>query len=136
MILFFSRGSKRWFYIVSWMQECCKYNSCHLSFICIAHSIQYLVLLGQSLKMVLQATQLPKEPFQEPLTYGGKTEVICILVPMSYIYLTYSSYRTYDTLASRRQYYSVTLIGPFWRRSVLLFGKISSENWQILSLIW
>ena len=32
-----------------------------------------------------------------------KNEVICILVPRSYINLTYSSYCTYNTLASRRR---------------------------------
>ena len=54
--------------------------------------------------MVLQAAQSTKELFQEPLTYGKINEVICILVPRSYIDLTYSSYYTYDTLASGRRY--------------------------------
>ena len=57
-----------------------------------------------ALKIVLQAAQSPKEPFQEPLTDRWKNEVNCILVPWSYINLTYRSYCTYDTLASRRRY--------------------------------
>ena len=40
-------------------------------------------LRSVALEMVLQAAQSPKEPFQEPLTYGRKIEVICILVPRS-----------------------------------------------------
>ena len=73
---------------------------CHL--ICNAHSAKSS-LRSVALEMVLQVTQSPKKPFLEPLTYGRKYKVICILVPRSYINLIYSSYCTYDTLASRQR---------------------------------
>ena len=57
--------------IVAWMQECRKSNSSHLSLICIAHS-KISNLKSVAPEIVLQATQSPKEPFQEPLTYGRK----------------------------------------------------------------
>ena len=64
-----------------------------------------------ALEIVLQATQvtqLPEEPFQEPLTYGNlsrvtdlkekKKEVNCIAMPRSYINLTYIAATALTTL--------------------------------------
>ena len=82
---------------MAWSVECRKCNSCLLPLICIEHPT-ISSIRSVALEIVLQAIQSPKDPFQDPLTYGRKKEVICILVPKSYINLTYSSYTALTTL--------------------------------------